>query len=232
MNGLRARQLPALLRMVGTLSLATLASATGTAAEPQAEQATAPAPVADARDQDAEQRAVERARQALEARHEWIEGLTLESVTPTQWSDSSLGCRQPGGMYMQVITSGYTVTFAGEHARREVHVAGDKAVVCTGLRGALRTPAPRVPLRNLDAMIAAARTDLATRIGAKPEAITLVGWSPVRLPVRVLHCEVAAADPSEPAAPGYKILLGYQGRTFAYQSDMQSAIACPPIERE
>jgi hypothetical protein len=81
-------------------------------------------------------------------------------------------------------------------------------------------------------MITAARTDLATKIGAKPGAIRLINWVAVRLPASVLHCEVTSADPSEPAVSGYRILLGYQGRAYPYLSDMQSAVACPPIESE
>ena len=184
---------------------------------------------------DAEQHAIDRARQALQTRNEWIEGLAVESVTATQWSDSSLGCRRPGANYMQVITSGYAVKFVGKDARRDVHIAGENVVVCgSTLRGGAkrpRTAVPRVPLRTLDAMIEAARADLATRIAAKPESVKLVSWSPVRLPASVLHCEGTATNPSEEPVPGYNIVLSYEGRPYPYHSDLHSVVACPRIEK-
>lgn len=221
---------------VGALSAVTLWSAAACAADPPPGTATpSPSAQAAARRTDAEQRAVDRAQQALEAKQQWIPGIAVESVTATEWSDSSLGCRQPGSMYMQVITSGYTVKFVGKDARREVHVAGDNAVVCpTSIGGTLRMPerTPRVPLRNREDMIEAARADLATRLNAKPESIKFVNWSAVRLPARVLHCEVATADPAEPLMPGYKIVLSHNDRPFTYHSDLQTVTACPRIERD
>ena len=217
-------------RIIGALSLATFCHGTAGAAE----QTGAPplAQAAKAQRTDAEQHAIERARHALETKREWIDGLDVESVTESQWSDSSLGCRKPGLSYMQVITSGYTVTFTGKDARKEVHVAGDNAVVCDSmLRGTLKTRQgqARVPLRELDSMITAARTDLSTRIGAKPEEVKLLGWTPLRLPARVLRCEASSAE-GEPAVPGYRISLDNKGRAYTYQSDMKSVYPCPPIE--
>ena len=182
----------------------------------------------------AEQAAVERARKALEARQEWVEGLTVESIKETQWPDSSLGCRQPGVSYMHVITSGYTVRFAGkDEVRREVHVAGDRTAVCGAfVRERLKAPAPRVPLRNLDEMIERARADLAMRLGGTAEEVKLVGWMPLRLPGRVLRCEVTKGDAGEPVVPGYRIELSRKARSYTYQSDMRMVTACPRIEAE
>jgi hypothetical protein len=191
----------------------------------------------DARDTDEGRRAVDKAREALQSKQQWIEGLTLDSVTATEWSDSSLGCRRPGSQYMQVITSGYTVKFVGKDARREVHVAGDNAVVCTGFpRIAPLTGRQRVPVRKVDAMITAARADLSGKLGGTPASVKVVNWETVYLPASVLRCEsgappgTAPANSSEKAVPGYKILLDHSGRTYLYYSDMDKAYACPPIE--
>jgi hypothetical protein len=99
------------------------------------------------------------------------------------------------------------------------------------VRESLKTPAPRVPLRNLNDMIGKARADLAMRIGANAAEITTVGWKAVRLPARVLRCEVAKGDAGEPDVPGYRIVLSYKAREYTYQSDTQSVTACPRIER-
>jgi hypothetical protein len=92
-------------------------------------------------------------------------------------------------------------------------------------------PAPRVPLRNLNDMIEKARADLAMRIGANPAEVTTIGWKAVRLPARVLRCEVEKGDAGEPEVPGYRIVLGHKSREYTYQSDMQTVTACPRIER-
>lgn len=223
MNRSRARWLHAF----GAVGLAALCQNTTIAAESPAEPSAAQT--------DESRRAVEQARQALESKQQWIEGFTLESVTATQWSDSSLGCRKPGSQYMQVITSGYTVKFVGKDARREVHVAGEQAVVCNSgfPRIAPGASRPRVSLRKADAMITAARTDLAGKLSGTPDEVKVVRWDTVYLPLRMLHCEGgpgAVANPSEPAVPGYKILLDHRGRTYVYYSDMDTATACPPIE--
>jgi hypothetical protein len=179
----------------------------------------------------AEQNAIDSARQALEAGHEWVDGLTVESIKPTEWRDSSLGCRKPGSSYMQVITSGYTVRFAGQGIPREVHVAGARAVVCsTVLRDRGKMAPQRVPLEKVDEMMDSARADLAMRLGGQPSEVTVVDWKPVRLPARVLRCEVSKGEEGEPAVPGYRIVLAYHARNYTYQSDMQTATACPRIE--
>src|SRR5262245_32112553 len=110
------------LRAISALGLAALSQSSCVAAEGPPAQSAAPTKPNDARDTEDGRRAVEQARKALEAKQQWIDGLTLESVTVSQWSDSSLGCRKPGSQYMQVITAGYTVKFVGKDARREVHV--------------------------------------------------------------------------------------------------------------
>lgn len=57
-----------------------------------------------------------------------IQILTVEAM---EWSDSSLGCPQPGMMYMQVITPGYRVVLEYETKHYTVHTdQGRRAVRC------------------------------------------------------------------------------------------------------
>ena len=227
---------PRAFRIIGAFSAATLWSVTGCAAEPPPPDRPTPTPPAQAAAAprtDAEQRAIDRAQQALEEKQQWIPGLAVESITATDWSDSSLGCRKPGVSYMQVITSGYTVKFVGKDARQEVHVTDKNAVVCTGLiRSIVKSPTAPVRYRNLDEMVTAARADLAAKLGATPESIKLVNWTVVQLPAAVLRCEAGAADLAAPAIPGYKLQLAHQGRIYTYHSDTKTAVACPAIERQ
>ena len=60
--------------------------------------------------------------------------LAVERVEAREWSDSSLGCPQPGMMYAQVITPGYLVIVAGGGKRLEYHTdLRGRAVMCREL---------------------------------------------------------------------------------------------------
>ncbi|OGO40286.1 MAG: hypothetical protein A2Z04_05280 [Chloroflexi bacterium RBG_16_57_9] len=59
---------------------------------------------------------------------EQIQVVSIESV---EWPDASLGCPQPGQMYIQVITPGYKVTLSAAGQRYEVHTdLKGRAVMC------------------------------------------------------------------------------------------------------
>lgn len=60
------------------------------------------------------------------------DALTIVRVEEVDWSDSSLGCPEPGMMYMQVIIPGYKLTFSDSTRSYEVHTGrqGTPAVWC------------------------------------------------------------------------------------------------------
>jgi hypothetical protein len=62
------------------------------------------------------------------------EEVTVVSVEPVEWSDGSLGCPQPGQMYVQVITPGYRFVLEVAGRRYEVHTdaRADGAIVFCG----------------------------------------------------------------------------------------------------
>jgi len=59
--------------------------------------------------------------------------VTILSSEPVQWSDTSLGCPQPGMMYAQVITPGYHFVLEAEGKEYQVHTdqTGNTIVICT-----------------------------------------------------------------------------------------------------
>jgi len=64
--------------------------------------------------------------------------VALIDAEAVEWSDSALGCPQPGMMYMQMITPGYRVTLEHAGQRYEVHTdAGRRAVRCDPLQSQL-----------------------------------------------------------------------------------------------
>lgn len=78
---------------------------------------------------DADAVALGRAQLARELACEPAE-LAVESADAVEWSDSSLGCPQPGMMYMQVITPGYRVVFTRGGQRYTMHTGRGHAVRC------------------------------------------------------------------------------------------------------
>ena len=79
-----------------------------------------------------ENRATAIARQTLAGELSCQPGaINIVGVEPMEWSDSSLGCPQPGMMYMQVITPGYRITLEHDGQQYVVHTdQGQRAVHC------------------------------------------------------------------------------------------------------
>lgn len=55
--------------------------------------------------------------------------IELIDVEAVQWSDTSLGCPQPGMMYAQVITPGYRMTLEVDGQEYVFHTDGGRRVV-------------------------------------------------------------------------------------------------------
>lgn len=56
-----------------------------------------------------------------------LEVISLEAV---EWPDESLGCPQPGMMYIQMITPGYRAVVTTGELNYAVHISGERAFVC------------------------------------------------------------------------------------------------------
>ena len=57
------------------------------------------------------------------------DAIQLVSVEMVEWSDTSLGCPQPGMMYAQVITPGFRIILAAKDQTYEYHTDMDRFVV-------------------------------------------------------------------------------------------------------
>jgi hypothetical protein len=164
---------------------------------------------------------------------------TIVAVEAAQWSDSSLGCRRPGSMYSQVMTSGYTVVLERQGKRHQVNVAGSRAVLCEAggrVGGVARQP---LRARGLDQMMRLARQDLANRLRLDAEHIRVVKFEPQRWTDDDMNCrsgggvaqsELSGAAPGTASSTGFRLTLSASGRTFSYHTDMKSVRPCPPIE--
>lgn len=167
---------------------------------------------------------------------------TVVTIEPTQWTDSSLGCRKPGSMYTQVVSEGYVVVLARQGKRHQVNVAGSRAVMCetaTRITGTVRQP---MSARGLDRVTALARQDLANKLRLDAEHIRVANVEPRRWTDDDMNCssgggspagaESGAAATGQGSGVGYRVALSASGRTYFYHTDLRSVRACPPIEAQ
>lgn len=60
-----------------------------------------------------------------------VDDVAVTNVSEEQWSDTALGCPEPGGVYAQVITDGYSVQFIIDGTEYEYHTdMGSNIVRC------------------------------------------------------------------------------------------------------
>lgn len=187
----------------------------------------------------AAQAAAEQARaEAARQLHASAGEFTVVTIEPTQWSDSSLGCRKPNAMYQQVMSNGYVVVLERQGKRHQVNVAGSRAVMCEQserMSGTVRQP---MSARGLERVAALARQDLANRLRLDPQQIRVVKSEPRRWTDDDMNCSSGGGSPeadgaaATPGGPGYRLALSASGRTYFYHTDLRAVRACPPIENQ
>jgi hypothetical protein len=75
-----------------------------------------------------------------------VDQIQLVSVEAVNWSDTSLGCPQPGMMYAQVITPGYRVVLEAGGKQYDYHTdEGRFVVLCEGNESSI-DPKPLMPV--------------------------------------------------------------------------------------
>lgn len=152
--------------------------------------------------------------------------IVVDSPLPVQWSDSSLGCPQPGQTYQQVVTPGYLVTLAVGDQTYHVHtdVAGT-AVVCD-LPGD-PVGSGTIPDPVVAEFIDKARNDLAVRLGVRPEDIVLVRSEAVEWSDSSIGCREEGVDYVQVITFGYRIILAYDEQHYEYHTGQHQIQFCP-----
>ncbi len=148
------------------------------------------------------------------------QALTLVVVSAAEWPDRSLGCREKGMVYAQVITAGHRVTLRAADQSYEVHVAGETAVTCGD------TPPARSGLVVTGAKAyALARRDLASRLGIAEKNIT-GSWKVVAKPEAESPCPGAKPSSEGSDQPRFAVKLEAGGKIYRYDADAEHAVAC------
>lgn len=179
--------------------------------------------------------AVERAQRALSERYPSsnagdAQQYTVAAIEAKEWSDSSLGCRSPGTMYQPVVTSGYVVLLQSGEQTHEVHVAGERTVICPSVsRSGVRQPPLRARATNLARLEGLAREDLASKLGVPADAVRVTQRVPKQWTPSALECRQPPAAEDAHMMMGFKLFLIHQGRTYTYHTDESRVFACPEI---
>ncbi|MCY4625470.1 MAG: hypothetical protein OXC99_10795 [Chloroflexi bacterium] len=162
-------------------------------------------------------------------------GVSLDSATPEQWSDASLGCPQEGFGYAQVVTLGYRLLFSYEGAVYAVHtnVDGSHAVVCEDTEGPQAdtpfvAPETEVSSGAPEPVAAAALAVLAESVGAagtafSPGSAKAEQWSDASL-----GCPQEGFAYAQVVTLGYRLLFSYEGAVYAVHTNVDGshAVVC------
>jgi hypothetical protein len=153
--------------------------------------------------------------------------ITVDTIRPVDWPDSSIGCAKPGQAYMQVITPGHKVTLRVDRQVHVVHEANKRAFVCHQTK-AYAGVNPQRELVFGDQMITA-RKDLAKRLGVpesdiKPASAEARTWDDAGL-----GCPEPGKSYPPGKVTGWVMTLRHESRDYTYHTDMQRTIPCPTI---
>jgi len=150
-----------------------------------------------------------------------LEQFSVQQAHAVDWPDSSLGCPQPGMMYLQVITPGFKVMLKAGAEIYPVHVAGTRAVVCVQGAGDARGPKTQA---------AQEKVELVTRARARLAALLKVDVAKIQ--VHAIRTGSFGDAPgcvdgtSKDKAGGKFVELEYAGRRYEYGADADEVREC------
>jgi hypothetical protein len=157
--------------------------------------------------------------------------ISVDSVEHREWPDSSLGCAKPGQAYMQVISPGHQVVLSWAGQRFDMRVADDgRVVMCSGpgIRSLRGTPMA-FGKATLGQAQAAARADLAAKLGMAEDDIEFLGVRRRSFPDNSLGCPGSVDTVIPGPVSAYVFTLSVRGRPYTYHSDLERTFACPPF---
>jgi hypothetical protein len=155
--------------------------------------------------------------------------ITVVEAEAVEWSDSSLGCPQPGMMYAQVITPGYRIVLQVEDKTYVYHTDQNQTVVlCNKNGGSAETaeeasmagerPIPTPTNPYLKKMVTLAREDLADRLAVEVGQIELLAVEEKTWSDTSLGCPQPGMRYRQVPQDGLLIRLRAGGRVYEYHS--------------
>ena len=157
-----------------------------------------------------------------------IDNVSVDSVRPIDWRDSSIGCPQPGEAYGQVITPGHKVALRVDGRMHVVHEANGRAFVCRNKNRVADLTSSAEFVWAKQALIA--RKSLADTLGVDVRDIRVnsarrMTWSDTGM---------GCPGPTDAAGTvtGYSLTLSHKERRFTFNTDLNRVIACPALETD
>jgi hypothetical protein len=151
--------------------------------------------------------------------------ITLQSIEPVQWPDSSLGCPQPGMSYLMVLTPGYRIKLEVGGKAYEYHTDQTHIVYCEKPKASL----PAEPGREIDVearLADLAKADLAQQLKIPVGQIEVARMEAVEWPDASLGCPKAGMMYAQVITPGYQIILSVQGKEYDYHTNLTDVFLC------
>lgn len=153
-----------------------------------------------------------------------VEEVQIKAFEAVEWPDSSLGCPEPGRMYLQVITPGYRINLQAAGQSYEYHTnQGNRAVLC-GKGPAAGLPSQKLRLQELRDVVERVRNDLAQRLGVAPAAILVAEALPLTQVGQPVPCPGAGQITG--SGNEYQISLQVEGSTYIYRARGDDVVLC------
>jgi hypothetical protein len=237
---MKKHTLMAALLLVAIFALIGCTAVTNTSSDNDADAATPTAASSSNDDADAAARTnlelqVMRARQHLAATLNIdLSGVTVVETTPIEWNDSSLGCPEPGMMYLMVITPGYHIILAANGEQYEYHADENETVLlCPEDRSVLKgeeEPFVEIP-EGAASLVEQARRDLAAKLGISFNNALVIQVTAVEWNDSSLGCPKPDMAYLTVITPGYHIVLEANGIQYNYHTDEGDSIVFCPDDR-
>jgi len=151
----------------------------------------------------------------------------IVSVAAREFSDSSLGCPQPGMSYLQVITPGYRVLLEADGRRFDVRTSGGQGRICRRRKPGDAETRPRGDTAAVSELAESARRQLAAQLDTQSSAVALLGIRDRRPGELLPGCDTECTTEKD---CGYVVQLGFEQRRYTYLAKDDRFTACPAIE--
>lgn len=152
--------------------------------------------------------------------------VTIVSAQEKEFSDSSLGCPEPGMSYMQALTSGHQIIVEADGRRFDIRVSGGHGKICHRQKSG-KNPQQRPAETRTSALIDLARSDLAEFLQTEVEQIAVLQVRPFNAGTPAKGCSPDCRDSEDHC--GYMIGLFHDGRRYEYHANQNNVEPCPPI---
>jgi hypothetical protein len=155
-----------------------------------------------------------------------VKRMDVATVEPVEWRDGSLGCPRKGMTYTQALSAGYRVLLSVGNVTYPVHVAGERAVVCTQSTTTPKTGAGDNAVAAIH-VADLARQHLADRLHMEVSDITIASVRSWVWPNPGLECPgQGGADPPVGTTQGYVIDLSVGSKNYIYHASDTGARLC------